>query len=142
MRLTYLALLLIATTAFPAQGQENLVAAAKRVSAVLLDSSLPGVSFERWLGDLSGVPTSAIAWEVTDCGEGGEGRDAPTCVEASVRLHNDTTAYASLAVAGIDGRQGRPEVWDLYAGVGNSFTSFKTLREWAGYVRMHRPMSR
>lgn len=129
-----LVLALLTTATLPAAGQE-LVAVAKRVPVASLDSSLPAVPFERWLADLRGIPVSAIEWEVNDCGEGGDGRAAPTCVEAILNLSGDTTAHASLVVAGIDGKRAAPAVWDLSVGAGSSFAGFKTLREWAAYLR-------
>jgi hypothetical protein len=92
------------------------------------------VSWPQWLADIRGIPASAIAWEVNDCGEGGDGRAAPTCVEAIFHLGGDSTAHASLAVADIDGKRTKPSVWNLSVGAGYSFTSFKTLHEWAAHV--------
>ena len=122
--------------AVPAAAQEHLIAAAKRVSAASLDSTLPAISFERWLASVR--PTATIEWEVNDCGEGGDGRDAPTCVEAILRFKGDTTAHASLIVAGLDGKESEPAVWDLSIGVGNAFTGFKTLSNWAASTRGQR----
>jgi hypothetical protein len=128
-------LLLTAAAMALAQGQ-RLVAAAKRVRVASLDSTLPAVPFEKWLADVGRVPVSAIKWEVNDCGEGGEGRQAPTCVEAVLRLRADTTAHAGLVVTDIDGRRLKPAIWDLAVGAGTSFTGFKTLPAWAAYVRL------
>jgi hypothetical protein len=133
-----LTLVLLTASAVPAYGQgQALVAAAKRVRVASLDSTLPAVPFEKWLADVGRVPVSAIKWEVNDCGEGGDGREAPTCVEAVVTLRADTTAHASLVVTGIDGRRVKPAVWDLSIGAGYAFTGFKTLREWAAHLRRH-----
>jgi hypothetical protein len=132
-----LTLCVLAAGAAPAFAQE-LLAVARRVPVASLDSTLPAVPFDQWLAQLGGVPASAIQWEVNDCGEGGDGREAPTCVEAILRLTADTTAHASLVVAGIDGRRSTPAIWDLSVGAGYSFTGFKTLREWAAYVHRHR----
>jgi hypothetical protein len=133
---TSLALCLLAAGAVPAIAQE-LLATARRVRLSSLDSTFAPVPFDKWLAELSGVPLSGITWEVNDCGEGGDGREAPTCVEAILPLRADTTAHASLVVAGIDGRHSTPAIWDLSVGAGSSFTGFKTLREWAAYVRRH-----
>ena len=123
----------------PALAQEAaLIAAARRVSVAALDSTQPKVPFEQWLAEVSRVPRSAIRWEVNDCGEGGDGREAPTCVEAIVDLTADTTAHASLVVAGIDGKRSKPAIWDLSVGAGSTFIGFKTLRQWAAYLRTHR----
>jgi hypothetical protein len=102
-----------------------------------LDSTLPTVPLEKWLAQLGAVALSDITWEVHDCGEGGDGREAPTCVEATLPLRADTTAHASLVVAGSDGKRSTPAIWDLAIGAKSSFTGFKTLREWAAYVRRH-----
>jgi len=124
------------TAAFAQEAE--LIAAAQRVRAASLDSTQPEVAFEQWLAEVSRVPRSAIRWEVNDCGEGGDGREAPTCVEAIVDLTADTTAHASLVVAGIDGKRSRPAIWDLSVGAGSTFIGFKTLRQWAAYLRTHR----
>ena len=127
----------VTATAALAQDAE-LIVAAQQVSVASLDSTYPNVPFEKWLAELGRVRTSAIRWEVNDCGEGGDGREAPTCVEAILNLTADTTAHASLIVSGIDGKPAKPGIWDLSVGVGYSFTGFKTLRECAAHVRMHR----
>jgi hypothetical protein len=127
----------LAVGAGSASGQD-LVAVAKRVLVASLDSTLPPVPFETWLAQLRGVPATAITWEVNDCGEGGDGREAPTCVEAMLHLRGDTTAHASLVVGGIDGKRAQAAVWDLSVGSGYAFTGFKTLREWAARVGKRR----
>ena len=137
-RLLPFVLWLLAVVPSPARGQ-SWIAAAKRVRVASLDSTLPAISLERWLAELSGRPPSAIKWEVNDCGEGGDGRQAPTCVEAILTFAGDTTAHLSLAVADVEGKRMRqPGIWDLSVGAGYSFTGFKTLREWALQVRSHR----
>jgi hypothetical protein len=111
------------------------IARAQRVSVASLDSSLPAIPFAPWIATLRPLPPSALHWEVNDCGEGGEGREAPTCVEAILDLAPDTTAHASLIMAGLDGAPGRPAVWMLYAIARRSVLDFKQLREWAAFVR-------
>lgn len=113
------------------------IAYVKRVSVAALDSTLPAVPFETWLTELRRVAASVITWEVNDCGEGGDGRDAPTCVEAALPLAADTTARVSVVVTGIRGRRVEPAVWDLSVVAGNSHVGFKTLREWAAHVRRY-----
>ena len=124
---------LLMAAAAPAAAQDSLIVAAKRVSLSSLDSTLPALPFARWLSTLR--PGSAIEWEVNDCGEGGDGREAPTCVQAILRLGGDSTAHARLIVAGIDGKSSEPAVWDLAVEVGSSFTGFKTLHDWAAHIR-------
>ena len=130
--------LLLAIAARPAFAQD-FVAAAKQTPVASLDSTLPQVPLAQWLVQLRGNPATPVGWEVNDCGEGGDGNVAPTCVEASVPLGRDT-ALASLVVAGTDGTPASQLiVWYLTVGSGDSYTSFKTLHEWAASVRAHRP---
>jgi hypothetical protein len=125
---------LLAAIAVPAHAQD-VIAIVKRVSVASLDSTLPAVPLESWLRELGRVPASAITWEVNDCGEGGDGRLAPTCAEAMLPLKADTTAHISLIVRGLDGTASEPAIWDLSVGAGYTFTGFRTVREWAAQVR-------
>ena len=74
---------------------------------------------------------------VNDCGEGGDGRQARTCVEAILGLAADTTAHASISVLDVDGKPVAPRIRDLWIVADHSFIGFKTLHEWAAYVRAH-----
>ena len=122
-----------------AQGQPDWIAAAKRVSVKSLDSTLAAMPLERWLVEISGASASAIKREVNDCGEGGDGRASPTCVEAFVPLRADTVAAISLIVSSLEGKPGTPEVWSLVVGRDTKFTTFKTLAAWAAEVRAPPP---
>jgi len=108
---------------------------ARQVSVTALDASFAAMPFEQWLATLRRFPASALQWEVNDCGEGGDGLRAPTCVEAIMELAPDTTAHASLIMAGLDGTPGQPTIWMLYAVSGDSIVDFKRLSEWAAFVR-------
>src|SRR3989449_7807522 len=121
-----LAILTLSTVTRALAQEAQLIAAAQRVSAASLESTQPDVPFERWLAELGRVPRSAIRWEVNDCGEGGDGREAPTCVEAIVDLAADTTAHASLVVAGVDGRRSQPAISDLSFAAGSPLISLST----------------
>ena len=125
--------------AAPAAAQQpELVQRAQRVLASSLDSTLPPVPFEQWLAQLAGRSISTIRWESNDCGEGGDGLVAPTCVEALLDLAPGVTAHVSLVVAGIDGTPSKPVIWMLYASRGASITDFKELPGWVAYVRRHK----
>jgi hypothetical protein len=113
----------------------QLIARARRVPVATLDSGFQAIPFAQWLASLRRLPASGLEWEVNDCGEGGDGRAAPTCVEAILSLGRDTTAHASLIMAGLDGRPGKPAIWMLYVQVRDSITAFKRLRDWAAYAR-------
>ncbi len=103
-----------------------------------LDASLPRTPLETWLAEVGGVKKDAIQWEVNDCGEGGDGREAPTCAEAILLLQGGVSAHLSLAVADIHGKAFGPSVWDMSIGSGTTFTGFRSLPAWATSVRGHR----
>jgi hypothetical protein len=113
----------------------ELISRAQRTTVATLDSGFPNTPFARWLAALRALPSSALLWEVNDCGEGGDGRAAPTCVEAILKLAPDTTAHASLIVAGLDGRPVKPAIFMLLIRVRDSTTMVKRLRDWAAYIR-------
>ena len=115
--------------------EPELIRGARMVRTSSLDSTLPAIPLERWLLQQTGGMREKIEWEVNDCGEGGDGLSAPTCVEGRVQLAPDTAAYLSLIVAGVDGTSGKPELWSLYAMEGKTVTSFKGLPAWSAYVR-------
>ncbi len=122
------------TTAASAQ-DAALLERARHVSVTALDASFAAMPFEQWLATLRQLPPSALDWEVNDCGEGGDGLSAPTCVEAILELAPDTRAHASLIMAGLDGTPGEPAIWMLYAVTRDSIVDFKRLSEWAAFVR-------
>jgi hypothetical protein len=132
------ALIAAANPAAVTAQQPELLRLTQRVPASTLDSTLPAVPFERWLAELGGLTPKAIRWEVNDCGEGGDGLAAPTCVEAIFDLAPHTTAHASLIVAGIDGAREQPAIWMLSTTTGTSVANFRKLSDWVRYVRRHR----
>lgn len=132
--LTALAALLVAAAPSTAQ-QHDRIGRAQRTMAATLDSTLPSIRFEQWLAQTAGVPPRAIRWEVNDCGEGGDGLAAPTCVEATLDLAPDTSAHVSLILADTAGHPAAPAVWDLYVTAGMAMTYFKRLPDWAAYIR-------
>jgi hypothetical protein len=111
---------------------------AQRVSVSSLARSFPAIPFARWLAQTGAVTQAAIRWEVNDCGEGGDARTAPTCVEAVFNLASDATAHASLLLAARDGTPTKPAIYSLYALTGSAVTRFSKLPEWVAYVRGHR----
>lgn len=133
-----LGILVAASHVRPTYAQDSaLIESARRVPVASLDSAQPRLPFEEWLVGFGRIPRSAIRWEANDCGEGGDGREAPTCVEAGLELAPDTAAYATLIVAALDGSPSAPAIWMLTARIGGRFTEFTNLSEWAAFVRAH-----
>jgi hypothetical protein len=112
---------------------------AQRTPVSSLDSGYADVPLDKWLATLVRMPASAISWEVNDCGEGGDGQQAPTCVEAWVALTPDTGVSVSVIVAGLDGAPAPPHLWMLYAREGQHVTPLANLRDLTGYVQSRLP---
>lgn len=126
--------MLALTDAGAQAGRDSLlIARAQLASAATVDSLLPAMEFGRWLATLR--PAVRIDWEVNDCGEGGDGRKAPTCVEAVLHISRDTSARVSLAVADESGHLSSAAYFMGVVTVHDSTEFFKTLHEWAGSVR-------
>jgi len=130
-----LVLFVVPTVTGSAAGQQSEVQLARRVLVSSLDSTFPSVPLGRWLAELPCRPANTVQWETNDCGEGGDGLEAPTCVEAVLQVAPDATAHLSLVISGTDGTSGPPAIWMLYGIAGDSIINFKVLREWAAYVR-------
>lgn len=121
-----------------ASAADDRIAPVKRLPASKLDSALPQIPLETWIANLSGVPKPKISWEVNDCGEGGDGRAAPTCVEASFALRDGKSASVSLAITDVQGKSVEPSTWYAVIGAGDSFKSYRSLAEWSKRVRESR----
>jgi hypothetical protein len=95
-----------------------------------LDPNAPKVKLSQWLAQLGGVRPAALAWELNDCGEGGDGRAAPTCVEGRVSFSPDRSASVSVAVATAEGKLGGgPSVFMMYVREGQKVDFAKSFQE-------------
>ena len=115
----------------PLHGQipdSALVRIAQEVSLATLDPTAPSVSLAQWLAQLGRVPLTALQWEVNDCGEGGDGRPAPTCVEGRLVFAPDTAVAVDVIVLGLDGAPAdRLALFMLYGQQGTRITWLKSL---------------
>ena len=125
----------VSATAATAQSDSALIARARRTPVRSLDSTFAATPLAEWIAGLRSLPSSRIHWEVNDCGEGGDGRAAPTCVEAILDLAPDTTARVSVIVADRTGKPVAPAIFILNAVAGTSVIEFKTLAQWAAFIR-------
>ena len=101
--LSFLAMSLTCSVAGNVYGDDEIVKAAKSLSAQAFDKTLPDQSVESWLR--AHLPTEyQVVWgeEITDCGEGGgtpiEGRDMPLCAEVVVKRGAKMVGYLALMV--------------------------------------------
>ena len=84
-------------------GDDEIVKAAKSLSAQAFDKTLPDQSVESWLrAHLTAEYQIVWGEEITDCGEGGgtpiEGRDMPLCAEVVVKGGAKMVGYLALIV--------------------------------------------
>lgn len=128
--------LLFLFASLPLYGQSRdmeLIRMVRETSIGKLDPSLPeraaGQPFDRYLAAMSRAPIQALHWEVNDCGEGGDGRAAPGCVEARADLAPDTTMSVSILVADLGGKPGSPAFFMAYLKKGSQTTFAKSIRE-------------
>ncbi len=100
-----------------------------------LDSSLPNTPFLPWLKELlGGIPD--IQWELNDCGTitgvpaVDDGRDIPSCMEASVVLTGQRVLGIAVFV-GTDkkGLTDKPRVANIYIETDGDVVYFKRLGE-------------
>lgn len=116
LRSTFLAAtaVLLAHVALAAQDSASrnteLISEVQRLSATALGARGTQLSFGDWMAHLGGVPPSAIKWDVNDCGEGSNGRIAPTCVTARLTPGTDAQIAVDLMVIDLLGRRTRPSV--------------------------------
>jgi hypothetical protein len=126
------AILALVSLPLHAQKQDELalIRAVRDMPPNRLDTSLPNAgAFDRYLATVIGVPIEALQWEVNDCGEGGDGRMAPTCVEVRAELTPDTTVAVSVSVLDINGKPGPPGLFMAYLNKGPGTTFAKSMRE-------------
>jgi hypothetical protein len=95
-----------------------------------LEPDAPSITLSQWLSRLGGTPSGGLKWEVNDCGEGGDGLEAPTCVEGRVSLGSGRVAAVSVAVVTSAGKAvGKPSIFMMYVRDGQNVEFAKTTRE-------------
>jgi hypothetical protein len=120
--------------------EDAFVTAARRISVRRLESGLPNLSLERWLGKLAERKTE-IQWESNDCGEAtgspaDSSRDLPVCVQASAQVVNGGVMSVSLVLGTLSrGVSGEPALFDAMLTRGNRTTTFRSLEALAKAVR-------
>ncbi len=124
--------------ALGAQGsvaESTLVARVQRTLASTLDASLPRISVEQWLAQIASIVPDSLLWEVNDCGEGGDGRTSPTCVEAAFDLPGGSAGSMRIYMLSRDGTVVTPAIAELLTKTGETYRAHKTVGEWLSVVR-------
>ena len=88
--------------------------AVQKSKASALEQGLPDVPILQWINDTFKHGENAI-WEVNDCGEGGDGREAPACVEFKIPQQNGYYLHISSVVGGTNAQViTKPHLWMVY----------------------------
>lgn len=93
---TLAVILALVSLPLPAQDRDTeLMRTVRQLPANVLDPVAFPVtsSLERVFSIYTRVPVVALEWEVNDCGEGGDGRKASTCVEVRAELAPEVAAW-------------------------------------------------
>jgi hypothetical protein len=115
-------LVALVTSACITMGRDSspLIPKIQGMSLSSLEEVAPNITLSRWLSQLGGVSPTDLNWEVNDCGEGGDGRSAPTCVEGQVPFGSGRLAAVSVAVATTAGKtSGKPAIFMMYVRAGD-----------------------
>jgi hypothetical protein len=118
---------------------DDYIRVAKNTPAHDIDSLVGNVPFGQWVLAAAGDSTR-VSWATDDCGEGGDGRQAPVCVTATVALRGGGTALVSLIVGDLRGALGSPALWSAYVRESPpaDYAEVKPLSAWAAAVRARR----
>jgi len=86
----------------------------KKTKAAILEKGLPDIVIPRWLENIFENGGKAT-WEVNDCGEGGDGRTAPVCVESIIPQQNGYYLHISIIVGDTTGQKiAKPQTMMIY----------------------------
>jgi len=86
----------------------------KKSNAAILEKGLPDISIPAWLKSAFQYGEETM-WEVNDCGEGGDGRSAPVCVEMIIPQQNGYKLHISAVVADTSGQKiAKPQIMMIY----------------------------
>jgi hypothetical protein len=76
----------------------------KNTKASTLEKGLPDIAIPQWIENTFQY-TGKVTWEVNDCGEGGDGRAAPVCVEMIIPQQDGYYLHISSVVGDTTGQK-------------------------------------
>lgn len=86
----------------------------QKSNASILEEGLPNIAVPQWVENTFQYGAKAT-WEVNDCGEGGDGRVSPVCVEVKIPQQNGYYLHISSIVGDIEGKKtAKPQLWMVY----------------------------
>lgn len=114
LALTVLVLGLFATASIAGIPDAEFIDVIKKSNASILEEGLPNIAVPQWVENTFQYGAKAT-WEVNDCGEGGDGRVSPVCVEVKIPQQNGYYLHISSIVGDIEGKKtAKPQLWMVY----------------------------
>jgi hypothetical protein len=105
---------LLPTSSFAGPQDSEFIDMIKKSNAAILEKELPAIAIPVWLEKTFHYGGKAN-WEVNDCGEGGDGRSAPVCVEIIIPQQNGYNLHISTVVGDTAGQKvAKPQIMMVY----------------------------
>ena len=102
----------------------SLIDVVRNLNVATLEEGLPDIAVPLWL-EQAFEHGKQVEWEVNDCGEGGDGRTAPFCVEAIIPQQKGYRLHISVIVADRARQKiSKPQILMIYF---NKREGYKTL---------------
>ena len=107
-------LFLLPTSSFARLSDSDFIDMIKKSRAATLERGLPDIVIPVWL-EKTFQYGGRTTWEVNDCGEGGDGRSAPVCVEMIIPQQNGYELHISSVVGDTAGQKvTKPQIMMIY----------------------------
>lgn len=100
----------------------------KKSDAAILEKGLPNIAIPAWLENTFQYG-GKTTWEVNDCGEGGDGRSTPTCVDIIIPQQNGYTLHISTVVGDTSGQKvAKPQIMMIYFHKADGYKTIDLIR--------------
>jgi hypothetical protein len=121
-------LFLLPTSSFAGLQDSDFIDMIKKSNAAILEKGLPAIAIPVWLENTFQYGGKAT-WEVNDCGEGGDGRSAPVCVEMIIPQQNGYNLHISTVVGDTAGQKVvKPQIMMVYFHKADGYKTLDVIR--------------
>lgn len=105
-----------------------LIDVVRNLKAATLEEGLPEIAVPLWLKQAF-EHGGEVEWEVNDCGEGGDGRTNPFCVEAIIPQQKGYRLHISVIVADRARQKiAKPQIWMIYFHKSEGYKTLDVIR--------------
>lgn len=121
-------LVLLPTTSFAGLQDSDFIDVINKSNAAILEKGLSDIAIPVWLENTFQHGGKA-AWEVNDCGEGGDGRSAPVCVDIIIPQQNGYKLHISTVVGDTAGQKvAKPQIMMIYFHKADGYKTIDLIR--------------